>query len=34
VLDLGGGVGRVYYEAASPDGSNEIRTQLISLATA
>jgi hypothetical protein len=34
VLDLGGGVGRAYYEAAAPDGSNEIRTQLISLSTA
>lgn len=34
VLDLGDGTGRVYYEAASPDGSNEIRTQLISLSSA
>ena len=34
VLDLGGGIGRAYYEAATPDGSNEIRTQVISLATA
>ena len=34
VLDLGDGVGRAYFEAAAPDGSNEIRTQLISLATA
>jgi hypothetical protein len=33
VLDLGGGVGRAYYEAAAPDGSNEIRTQLIRLST-
>jgi hypothetical protein len=34
VIDLGDGIGRAYYEAASPDGSNEIRTQLISLASA
>ncbi|MGX7677904.1 hypothetical protein ACSMXN_03280 [Jatrophihabitans sp. DSM 45814] len=31
VIDLGDGIGRVYFEAASADGSNEIRTQLISL---
>jgi hypothetical protein len=34
VIDLGDGIGRAYYEAASSDGSNEIRTQLISLASA
>jgi hypothetical protein len=34
VLDLGDGVGRAYYEAAAPDGSNEIRTQLVSLSNA
>jgi hypothetical protein len=34
VLDLGDGIGRAYFEAASPDGSNEIRTQLISLSNA
>jgi hypothetical protein len=33
VIDLGDGVGRVYFEAASADGSNEIRTQLISLSS-
>ncbi|SDJ04275.1 hypothetical protein SAMN05444157_1431 [Frankineae bacterium MT45] len=31
VIDLGGGIGRAYFEAASSDGSNEIRTQLIRL---
>jgi hypothetical protein len=34
VIDLGDRIGRAYYEAASPDGSNEIRTQLISLTSA
>jgi hypothetical protein len=34
VIDLGDGVGRVYFEAAASDGSNEIRTQLITLANA
>lgn len=34
VLDLGGGTGRAYFEAASPDGSNEIRTQLVTLPAA
>jgi len=34
IVDLGRGVGRAYFEAASADGSNEIRTQLISLASA
>ena len=34
VIDLGDGVGRAYYEAAAPDGSNEIRTQLINLGNA
>jgi hypothetical protein len=32
VVDLGNGTGRAYFEAAAADGSNEIRTQLISLA--
>ncbi|SOD74852.1 hypothetical protein SAMN05892883_4045 [Jatrophihabitans sp. GAS493] len=31
VVDLGDGTGRAYFEAASDDGSNQIRTQLISL---
>jgi hypothetical protein len=34
VIDLGAGIGRAYFEAAASDGSNEIRTQLISLASA
>lgn len=34
VADLGHGLGRAYFEAESADGSNEIRTQLISLASA
>ena len=34
VVDLGDGVGRAYFEATSPDGSNQIRTQLINLANA
>jgi len=34
VVDLGDGTGRAYFEAASADGSNEIRTQLISLSNA
>ena len=34
VLDLGDGCGRAYFEAAAEDGSNEIRTQLINLASA
>ncbi len=34
VVDLGDGVGRAYFEAAAADGSNEIRTQLINLASA
>jgi hypothetical protein len=34
VIDLGNGVGRAYFEATSADGSNEIRTQLISLSSA
>lgn len=33
VIDLGDGVGRAYFEAASADGSNQIRTQLISLSS-
>lgn len=33
VLDLGDDVGRVYYEAADEHGSNELRTQLISLSS-
>jgi hypothetical protein len=33
VIDLGDGVGRAYFEAASADGSNEIRTQLITLSS-
>jgi hypothetical protein len=34
VVDLGDGTGRAYFEATSANGSNEIRTQLISLANA
>lgn len=34
VVDVGDGIGRAYFEAASADGSNEIRTQLVSLANA
>jgi hypothetical protein len=31
IVDLGENLGRVYYESAAQDGSNEIRTQVISL---
>jgi hypothetical protein len=34
VVDLGNGLARAYFEAAAVDGSNQIRTQLISLTTA
>ncbi len=34
VIDLGDGIGRAYFEAASADGANEIRTQRISLSSA
>lgn len=34
VIDLGDGTARVYFESAAADGSNEIRTQVITLANA
>ena len=33
VVDLDDGTGRAYFEAASVDGSNEIRTQLVNFST-
>ena len=33
MIDLGDGTGRAYFEAAAADGSNEIRTQVVSLST-
>jgi hypothetical protein len=34
VIDLGADVGRAYFEAAAEDGSNQIRTQLVSVSSA
>ncbi len=34
IVDLGGDIARVYFEATSSDGSNQVRTQLISLSSA